>query len=138
MKAEGAEDSFALVWMKDRLYGLNSSGYSPKNISMEEVKAKSPDGRMPKYGWTPVMVPGAVKAWPTLVKRFGKLSLKEDLEPAIRYAEEGYPVGVLLGEMWERSTAQYHQRLDNGVVPYGSLHLRRRVCDAADDSERGH
>lgn len=105
-------DSFALVWVKDKLYGLNSSGYSPKNISLEEVKAKSPDGRMPKYGWTPVMVPGAVKAWPTLVKRFGKLSLKEDLEPAIRYAEEGYPVGVLLGEMWERSTAQYHQRFD--------------------------
>ena len=58
------------------------------------------------------MVPGAVKAWPTLVNRFGKLSLKEDLAPAIRYAEEGYPVGVLLGEMWERSTAQYHQRFD--------------------------
>ena len=107
-------DSFALVWIHDdsKLYGLNSSGYSPKNISLEEVKAKSEDGTMPKFGWTPVMVPGAVKAWPTLVKRFGKLSLKEDLEPAIRYAEEGYPLSPMLAAMFERSTMLFHQRFD--------------------------
>ena len=40
-------DSFALVWVKDRLYGLNSSGYSPKNISLEDVKAKGwPDAEI--------------------------------------------------------------------------------------------
>ena len=65
-------DSFALVWIKDKLYGLNSSGYSPKNITLEKVLEKYPDGKMPTHGWTPVMVPGAVKSWPTLVKRFGK------------------------------------------------------------------
>ena len=102
-------DSFALVWMKDRLYGLNSSGYSPKHISLKEIQAKCPDGKMPQHGWIPVMVPGAVKAWPALVKRFGKLSLREDLAPAIRYAEEGYPVGALLGAMWERAAKQYKQ-----------------------------
>ena len=64
---------------------------------------------MPQHGWIPVMVPGAVKAWPTLVKRFGKLTLKEVLAPAIRYAEEGYPVGALLGAMWERAAKQYKQ-----------------------------
>ena len=101
-------DSFALVWVKDRLYGLNSSGYSPKHISLEDVRKRNPEG-MPKFGWTPVMVPGAVKAWPTLVKRFGKLSLKEDLEPAIRYAEEGYPISPVLSEMWKKSAALYHE-----------------------------
>ena len=50
-------DSFALVWVKDKLYGLNSSGYSPKNISLKVVLEKSEDGKMPIYGWTPVMVP---------------------------------------------------------------------------------
>ena len=105
-------DSFALVWMKDRLYGLNSSGYAPKGISLEAVLKNTPEGKMPTHGWTPVMVPGAVKAWPTLVSRFGKLSLKEDLAPAIRYAEEGYPIGPMLGKMWERSVNIFHQRFD--------------------------
>ena len=104
-------DSFALVWMKDRLYGLNSSGYSPRNISLEAVQAQHPDGRMPRLGWTPVMVPGAVKAWPTLLKRFGKLTLKEVLEPAIRYAEEGWPVSPNISLLWERAAAQYGRLL---------------------------
>ena len=108
-------DSFALVWVKDHLYGLNSSGYSPKHISLEEVKKNNPEG-MPKYGWTPVMVPGAVKAWPTLVQRFGKLTLAQDLAPAIRYAEEGYPLGPMLSRMWERSTRIFHERFDGNPV----------------------
>ena len=104
-------DSFALVWVKDKLYGLNSSGYSPRGISLEEVKKKHPEG-MPKFGWTPVMVPGAVKSWPTLVHRFGRLSLQEDLEPAIRYAENGYPLGPVTAKMWERSVQLFHQRFN--------------------------
>ena len=104
-------DAFALVWVKDKLYGLNASGYSPKNISLEDVKRNSPEG-MPQFGWTPVMVPGAVKGWGKLVERFGRLSLKEDLEPALRYASEGYPLSPLLGKMWERSTGLFHQRFD--------------------------
>ena len=105
-------DSFALVYVKDKLYGLNSSGYSPSGITAEQVKQTSSDGTMPKFGWTPVMVPGAVKAWPTLVNRFGKLSLAEDLAPAIAYAEQGYPLSPMLAKMWERSTRLFHERFD--------------------------
>ena len=105
-------DAFALVWVKDKLYGLNGSGISPKNITLEAVKKASADGTMPKYGWTPVMVPGAVGAWAELVRRFGRLTLKEVLAPAIRYAEEGYPLSPMLAAMWERSTKIYHQRFD--------------------------
>ena len=105
-------DSFALVWMKDKLYGLNSSGISPQGISREAVLKDCPDGKVPDYGWLPVMVPGAVKAWPTLVNRFGRLSLKEDLAPAIRYAEEGYPLGPMLAKMWSRSVEIFHKNMD--------------------------
>ena len=100
-------DSFALVWMKDRLYGLNSSGYSPRNINREEILRRCPDGKMAQLGWIPVMVPGAVKAWPTLLDRFGRLSLKEVLQPAVRYAEEGYPLSPLIAELWRRAAEQY-------------------------------
>ena len=58
-------DAFAIVWMKDQLYGLNASGYSPKNISINQVKAMGYE-KMPKYGWIPVTVPGQPKAWAEL------------------------------------------------------------------------
>lgn len=94
-------DAFALVWMKDQLYGLNASGYSAKEISIEKVKAAGYE-KMPKHGWLPVTVPGQPKAWVALSERFGKLSLWEVLEPAIRYAEEGYPVSAVVSVLWEK------------------------------------
>lgn len=105
-------DAFALVWVKDQLYGLNASGYSPMNITAEDVRKTVSDGKMPRYGWLPVMVPGAVGGWVSLLKRFGKLSLEEVLEPAVRYAEEGFPLGPVTAAGWERSTQAYHERFD--------------------------
>ncbi len=98
-------DAFAIVWMKDKMYGLNSTGYAPKNISADKVKDE--DGKMPKYGWTPVTVPGAPKAWAELSKRFGNLTLSECLEPAIKYASEGYPLSPLLSKMFKRATDKF-------------------------------
>lgn len=92
-------DAFALVWTKGVLHGLNASGPSPKGISIDAVKERGYD-EIPKYGWIPVTVPGAPSAWAELSKRFGKLPLKDVLEPAIRYAEEGYPLSPILGKNW--------------------------------------
>lgn len=99
-------DAFAIVWMKDKLYGLNSSGYAPADISREKVLAKGHE-QMPTFGWTPVTVPGAPMAWAELSKRFGKLPLIEVLQPAIRYAEEGYPLSPMLAKMWERASERF-------------------------------
>lgn len=104
-------DSFALVWVKDKLYGLNASGYSPYEIDIDKVRKDSPNA-MPVHGWTPVMVPGAVKSWGELIKRFGRLSLNEVLEPAYRYASEGYPLSPMLSKMWKRSADVYHRRFE--------------------------
>ena len=103
-------DAFAIVWMKDHLYGLNGSGYSPYDISLKKVKKEHCE--MPVYGWTPVTVPGAVKSWKNLIERFGALSLKEDLEPAIRYAEEGYPLSPLLAASWKNAVKKFHAQFD--------------------------
>lgn len=104
-------DAFALVWSaKDRkLYGLNSSGPAPMLASIEAVLGdkKDNDGKMPTFGWTAVTVPGAPKAWAELNRRFGKLSLSEDLAPAVRYAREGYPCSPNLAIMWQRAFARY-------------------------------
>ncbi len=108
-------DAFALVWMKDKLYGLNSSGPAPKNISIDKVKALGYNDKMPVYGWTPVTVPGAPKAWAKLSERFGKLSLYECLEPAIRYAKDGYHLSPMLAKMFKNATEKYHKTLDGAA-----------------------
>lgn len=102
-------DSFALIWMRDagELRGMNSSGPAPENISAEKVLERVSDGRMPRHGWLPVTVPGAVSGWEAMNRRFGRLSLAECLEPAIRYAEDGYPITPMLSRLWRKCTEGY-------------------------------
>ena len=93
-------DAFALVWMQDKLYGLNSSGRAPDSISIEKVKALGFD-EMPKQGFLPVTVPGIPGAWAELNKKFGKLSLSDCVAPAVRYARYGFPVSPTVGKFWK-------------------------------------
>lgn len=106
-------DAFALVWSakEQKLFGLNSSGPAPMAASIEAILAdkKDNDGKMPTFGWTAVTVPGAPKAWAELNKKFGRLSLSEDLAPAIRYAKEGYPCSPNLALMWQGAYRRYKQ-----------------------------
>lgn len=107
-------DAFAIVWYKDEMYGLNSSGKAPMGISIEKLKEKGIT-EMPKHGWTPVTVPGAPKAWVELSERFGKLPLKQVLAPAISYARNGYPVTPETSRMWKNALRNYQDKIDDPV-----------------------
>ena len=106
-------DAFALVWSaKDqKLYGLNASGPAPMAASIERLLADGSDeqGKMPTYGWTPVTVPGAPKAWAELTGRFGRRTLAENVAPAVRYAREGYPCAPNLAVMWQRAYEKFRE-----------------------------
>ena len=108
-------DAFALVWSEkdQRLYGLNSSGPAPALASVDRVLAEGKDdaGKMPAFGWTPVTVPGAPKAWAELTRRFGRLSLAENVGPAVKYAREGYPCAPNLALMWQSAFRRYRSVL---------------------------
>lgn len=93
-------DAFALVWVDNELHGLNASGPAPAELTIDRVKAAGHE-KIPTFGVTPITVPGVPAAWAALSKRFGKLSLLESLQPAIRYAEEGYPLTPILGKYWK-------------------------------------
>ncbi|MFZ0211658.1 MAG: gamma-glutamyltransferase [Candidatus Acidiferrales bacterium] len=86
-------DLFAIVYdaKTGKLYGLNASGWSPKNLTPEFLKGKGIT-KMPSFGIDSVTVPGVVDGWSKLLTRFGKLNFEQDLAPAIRYAHEGFPV----------------------------------------------
>jgi gamma-glutamyltranspeptidase/glutathione hydrolase len=99
-------DAFALVWSGGKLHGLNASGPSPASISIEAVRSRG-YAAMPKYGVVPVTVPGAPAAWAELSARFGRLPLADAMEPAIRYAEEGYPISPTLGFLFGHELAKF-------------------------------
>lgn len=103
-------DCFALVWTEGKLHGLNASGPSPKSISIEALRERGYE-KMPVHGVVPVTVPGTPSGWAELSKKFGRLSLKEVLEPAIRYAEEGYPLTPILGKYWKSAYQNYKQNM---------------------------
>ncbi|WLR55329.1 gamma-glutamyltransferase [Mesobacillus subterraneus] len=102
-------DAFALVWVKDKLYGLNASGPAPQSISIEKVKELG-HAKMPSHGWIPVTVPGAPSAWVELSKKFGRLPLTEVLQPAIDYARNGYPLTPILAKYWKGAFKAYKNR----------------------------
>ncbi|HLR15548.1 MAG TPA: gamma-glutamyltransferase [Bacillota bacterium] len=103
-------DAFALVWTKGELHGLNGSGKSPASITIDAVKKAGHDS-MPRYGWYPVTVPGAPSAWAELSRRFGKLPFREVLQPAIDYAENGFPVSPTLSKYWQRAFRIFNEQL---------------------------
>jgi len=98
-------DLFAIVYSaKDnKLYGINGSGRAPLGLSYEQMKAEVAQlnrKAIPPFGMLPITVPGTVDAWTELHRKFGKLKLSDDLAPAIRYAEEGFPVTDLIAYYW--------------------------------------
>ena len=90
-------DLFAILWIeKDKkLYGLNASGRSPKDLTLDYFKTEGIT-KIPAYGPLPVSVPGCVDGWFEMHDKFGKLAMKKILDPAIRYAEDGFPVTELV------------------------------------------
>src|ERR1700730_16438802 len=98
-------DLFAIVYSakENKLYGINGSGRSPLGLSYDQMKAeldKLNRKAIPPRGMLPISVPGTVDAWAELHKKFGKLKLSDDLAPAIKYAEEGFPVTDLIAHYW--------------------------------------
>jgi gamma-glutamyltranspeptidase/glutathione hydrolase len=100
-------DLFAIYWdaKTGKLYGLNASGWAPKALTIEHLKARDVT-KMPADGIDTVTVPGAVEGWNELHKRFGHLPWKDLFTPAIFYAENGFAVQEMIGADWEASQSK--------------------------------
>jgi gamma-glutamyltranspeptidase / glutathione hydrolase len=97
-------DLFAIVWdpKTKKLHGLNGSGRSPKGLTLEHFRKLGLAG-IPAHGPLPVSVPGCVDGWFMLHGRFGRLPMKQVLQPAIDYARNGHPVAETIAYYWARS-----------------------------------
>lgn len=97
-------DLFAIVWdsKNQKLHGLNASGRSPKLLTLDWFKENGYE-KIPAHGPLPVSVPGCVDGWFELHKKFGTLSMKKILAPAIHHAEEGFPLTEVIAYYWGRN-----------------------------------
>ncbi len=98
-------DLFAIIWSaeKGKLYGLNASGRSPRSLKIEYFRNNGYES-IPSYGPLPVSVPGCVDGWFEMHDLFGKLSVREILQPAINYARNGFPVTEVIAYYLDRNT----------------------------------
>jgi gamma-glutamyltranspeptidase/glutathione hydrolase len=101
-------DLFAIVYdaKTQKLYGLNASGWAPKGMTADRLRAMGLKA-VPGAGIESVTVPGAVAGWDALHRRFGKLSLSEDLAPAASLAEKGIAVPETDAESWAHDGAKF-------------------------------
>lgn len=104
-------DIFAIVWdaKTKKLYGLNGSGRSPYDLTLDYFKKNNIE-KIPALGPLPVSVPGCVDGWFELHKKFGKMPMKEILTPAITYARNGFPLSEVIAYYWgsnSRSLQRY-------------------------------
>ena len=108
-------DLYAIVWdaKSQKLHGLNGSGRSPLSLSYDmlanELK-KLGRNDLPPHGMLPISVPGAVDGWFELHNKFGSMPMRDILQPAIRYADNGFPVSELIAYYWDRSVPVLSQQ----------------------------
>jgi len=110
-------DLFLIYWdaKSGKLYGLNSSGWAPRKLSVEFL-AKQGITSMPGDGIHSVTVPGAVEGWSRAHQRFGRLPWKDLFPPAIYYAEHGFAVPEIVHGYWLGEEAKLQQTSESRKV----------------------
>src|SRR5215468_2914262 len=94
-------DLFAIVYeaKTGKVYGLNSSGWTPKALTIEYLKSRGID-KIDRTGIHSITVPGCVAGWDALRKRFGTKPFPELLASAVFYAENGFPLPEIGARSW--------------------------------------
>jgi gamma-glutamyltranspeptidase/glutathione hydrolase len=132
-------DAFILVYLaKSReIKALNASGRAPYAATLKYFQERNISA-VPDGGMLPVTVPGALDGWATVAERYGTMGLGDLLQPAIRYAEDGFPVAEKTAAEWAKakkklaahanSAAQY---LIDGRAPKPGERFRQKNLAAS-------
>jgi len=109
-------DVFALYYdaMTRKVIALNGSGRAPAGLTLERIRYEGYENGLPATHPLTVTVPGACAAWCDLSERYGCLPLANALQPAIKLAEEGYPVAPITAWFWQHSVDRILKRSLNG------------------------
>lgn len=118
-----------------KLYGVNGSGRCPQQLTLDALRQRGIDD-IPVRGLASVTVPGAIDAFTAVQQRHGALSFADVLEPAIHYAEAGFPVSEIIATQWQIGApllSQYpsssHTYLLDGKAPRaGDVHRQPNLA----------
>jgi len=110
-------DLFTIVYIarEHKVYQLNSSGIAPSGATLAHMNSLGyqwnpgnfgPGSGMPSGGILDVTVPGSLWGWQEVLDRFGTMTFRQVLEPAIEYAENGFPISETIGNSWHLPNAE--------------------------------
>src|SRR5665213_961570 len=102
-----------------KVVALNGSGRAPAAATIDWYE-KAGIGAIENTSAHAVTVPGALNAWETLLKAHGRKGLDELLQPAIRFAAEGWPVHPKLAWDWKRLEAKLRKNGAHHFLPGGA------------------
>jgi gamma-glutamyltranspeptidase/glutathione hydrolase len=139
-------DLLAIVWdaKSKKIYGLDATGRSAYAATPEEF-AKRGLTTMPGGGVLTVDVPGVVDGWHQLLTRFGTITMAKALQPAIRYARDGFPVQEIMADDWSDAAKRLSQDpaaaktfLPNGEAPkHGEVFANPRLANSLELIAKG-
>ena len=96
-------DAFIMIYIaaEKKLVGINASGRAPYSMTLDALNVKLDAHGMDRIsGIYSVSVPGAVDEWFEVLEEYGTMTMAEVLEPAIYYAEHGFPVSPIIADAW--------------------------------------
>jgi gamma-glutamyltranspeptidase/glutathione hydrolase len=109
-------DLFAVMYIakEKKIYALNASGIGPSGLTLEHMNALGykanptrfgPGSGMPTGGILTVTIPGTLWGWQEVLTRFGTKTFKDVLQPAIDYADQGFPISEEVASGWRMKNA---------------------------------
>lgn len=122
-------DLFAQVWdpRDGVVQAINGSGRSGMRVTIDAYRALGWEAIEPRGPLAANTVPGTVDAWNQLHRQYGKLDWSQLFQPAITYAQEGFPVSQKYRDYVEThadTLRQYRETarvlLPNGAPPPAS------------------
>jgi gamma-glutamyltranspeptidase/glutathione hydrolase len=110
-------DVFSLYYdaRSGEVSALNGSGRTPKGLTIERLAGDGISDKIPLCHAHSITVPGACAGWFDLTARHGRLTMRDILAPAIRLAEDGFPVAPITARLWSASLGQV-QRSPGGAA----------------------
>ncbi len=109
-------DLFAIFYIakEKKVYQLNAGGMMPTGATIQRYNglgyAYDPKNwgygsGMPVYGILSAPVPSAAWGWDEALRKFGTMTFKEVLQPAVDYAQNGFPVSEVIADSWHLPNA---------------------------------